>query len=384
MTPTQLKLIQQLLKMGDVILFDRKKESVVQAIKTMDLASLKVILDDDLTYQDASKEVFLSKMKEIFDVIQLSNDTLQSHSGKCGSTECSNHNKNGILFCGIKSGKHFNLIIEEDENENVKDLYHCNDFKCNFRDKVNLKGNNLEIRIYEDEKASFRPSSHYNYINTTSLNAIAELKNFKNKTISKSELKKWLTKYADFYNSNPVFTFRFKNEHKFNSFYYNAETLNEYFIIEDNCAAAIRLFDTLYLDYEMNLLKWLSEYEQLKDSLILFYPKYADEKTGELSKVIFNQELNISIDKAELKHCIRFQEIINTYYYVLLDKYKLHFDQKMNVPLSDEDIEKQISLKYHLEQRNIFPDKISYKTKPQKNSFLYNNDDFGTLERGLN
>ena len=47
-----------------------------------------------------------------------------------------------------------------------------------------------------------------------------------------------------------------------------------------------------------------------------------------------------------------------------------------------DDIEKHISLKYHLEQRSVFVNEINYKTKLGKNSFLYGNDDFGRLERG--
>jgi len=188
MTPAQEKLIQQLLQMGDVTIFDRKKETIVKAIAAMDLVSLELVLDENLTYQDACKKMFLTKLKDIFDELKKSEDALQSLSGKYGSKDCSNYNKNGMLFCGRNSGKHFNLIIEEDENENVKDLYYCNVFKCNFENKANKKGKSLEIFIYEDEKAYFKISSHYNYINTTSLEAISDLSNFKNKTISKDEI----------------------------------------------------------------------------------------------------------------------------------------------------------------------------------------------------
>ena len=188
MTPKQRKLLLQLLQIGDVILFNRKKEAIIKAITEMDLESLNLILDENLTYQDASKEMFLNKLNEIFEELKKSNDTLQSHSGKCGSKDCSNHDKNGVLFCGRNSGKHFNLIIEEDENENVNDLYYCNVFKCNFEDKANKRGKSLEIYVYEDEKVNFRPSSHYNYINTTSLKAISDLSKYKNKIISKNEI----------------------------------------------------------------------------------------------------------------------------------------------------------------------------------------------------
>jgi hypothetical protein len=384
MTPKQRKLLLQLLQIGDVILFNRKKEAIIKAITEMDLESLNLILDENLTYQDASKEMFLNKLNEIFEELKKSNDTLQSHSGKCGSKDCSNHDKNGVLFCGRNSGKHFNLIIEEDENENVNDLYYCNVFKCNFEDKANKRGKSLEIYVYEDEKVNFRPSSHYNYINTTSLKAISDLSKYKNKIISKNEMINWLQEYADFYSSNPIFNFRYKNEHKFNKYYYRAKVLGEYLILEEECAKAMELYDTLLEDNEMNLLKWLTEHEHLKDAMILFYPEYMDEKTGELKNVVFNLELNISIDKVYLKNCIRFQDLIDTHYYVLFDKFKVEIEEKENFTHFRDDVEKHISLKYHLEQRNVFGNEISYKTKLGKNNFLHNNDNFGELIEGRN
>ena len=132
----------------------------------------------------------------------------------------------------------------------------------------------------------------------------------------------------------------------------------------------------------MNLLKWLTEHEHIKDAMILFYPEYADEQTGELKKVIFNEELNISINIVYLKNCIRFQNSIDRHYYVMFDKFKVAIEGEENFSPFDDDIEKHISLKYHLEQRNIFVNEINYKTKLGKNSFLYGNDDFGRLEKG--
>ena len=380
MTPEQQKLIQQLLHLGDVKVFNRKKETIVQAITAMDLVSLELILDENLTYQDATKEIFLNKLKEIFDEVKKSKDTLQSHSGKCGSKDCSNHDKNGMLFCGRNSGKHFNLIIEEDDNENVKDLYYCNVFKCNFEDKVNKKGKPLKILIYEDEKANFNPSSHYNYINATSLKAISDLSNFKDKAISKNELLDWLQEYSDFYGSKPIFDFRYKNEHNFYKIYHRAVDLKKYLTLDEDCAKAMRLYDTLLEENEMNLLKWLAEHEHLKDELVLLCLDFVDENTDRLQKVIVNQELNISIDVVYLKNCIRIQNSIDRNYYVMFNKFKVTIEGEENFSPFDDDIEKHISLKYHLEQRNVFVNEIIYKTKMGKNKFLYGNDDFGILD----
>jgi hypothetical protein len=44
MTPEQEKLIQQLLHLGDVKVFNRKKETIVKAITAMDIDSLELIL----------------------------------------------------------------------------------------------------------------------------------------------------------------------------------------------------------------------------------------------------------------------------------------------------------------------------------------------------
>ena len=76
MTPEQQKLIQQLLHLGDVKVFNRKKETIVKAITAMDLVSLELILDESLTYQEGSKEMFLTKLKDIFDEFKTCNDTL--------------------------------------------------------------------------------------------------------------------------------------------------------------------------------------------------------------------------------------------------------------------------------------------------------------------
>ena len=382
MTPEQQKLIKQLLQLGDVKVFNRKKETIVKAITEMDMVSLNLILDESLTYQDATKEMFLTKLKDIFDEFKKCNDTLQSHSGKCGSKDCSNHNKNGMLFCGRNSGKHFNLIIEEDENDNIKDLYYCNVFKCNFENKVNKNGKSIEVVVYEDEKANFKPSSHYNYINTTSLKAISDLSDFKDETISKKELLDWLQKYSDFYGSVSIFNFRYKNEHTFYKIYRRADDLKKYLILEEDCAKAMRLYVTLLDDNEMNLLKWLAEHEYLKDELMLFCPEFVDENTNRLQKVMVNQELNISINIDYLKNCIQFQDLIDKYYYVMFDKFKVDIGEIKDGARLGDDIEKHISLKYHLGQRNIFVNQINYKTKLGKNSFLYGNDDFGRLERG--
>ena len=122
MTPEQQKLLEHLNQMGDVQIFNRKKESIVKAITDMDLKILHLILDENLTYQDVTKEIFLGKLKEIFDEFNKTKDTLSAHFGKCNSKECPNYNNCGALFYSYKTGDNFNLIFEVDDSVSAAEV----------------------------------------------------------------------------------------------------------------------------------------------------------------------------------------------------------------------------------------------------------------------
>ena len=66
MTPEQLKLIQQLAELGDITIVKRGVTSLVNAISEMNSKVLELILDDDVSYQDTTKAIFLQKLKEVF------------------------------------------------------------------------------------------------------------------------------------------------------------------------------------------------------------------------------------------------------------------------------------------------------------------------------
>jgi hypothetical protein len=383
MTPEQQNLIKQLSQMGDTFLFNRKKETIVKAISEMDIEYLERILDDKITYQDTSKEIFLFKIQKIFEEIKKSDDALFINEGKCNSDQCTNYEKCGAMFYGNKTGKYFNLIIEEDKNKNVQDLYYCHAFKCNTTKVDSVNGKSLSIKIHDDEKANFKPNSHYNYINSKSLKAISDIKYFENNSISYDELNNWLQDYYDFFYSMSIFKLRYKNEYKFFHIYDRANDLKKYLLLEKDCSKAMQLHDSLLEDNEMNLLKWFAEHEYIKDDLILFLPEFVDEKTKRLKQIIVNDKLNISISVDYLISCIRFQDMIDTNYYKLFDKFKVEIEEEKDFTPFGDDIDKHISLNYHLMQRNIFVNEINYKTKMGKNKFLFNSDEFGKLENGV-
>ena len=66
MTPEQLKLVQQLAELGDVTVVKRGISGLINAISEMDCKAIELILEDNVSYQDTTKSIFLQKLKEVF------------------------------------------------------------------------------------------------------------------------------------------------------------------------------------------------------------------------------------------------------------------------------------------------------------------------------
>ena len=102
-----------------------KKEAIIQYFSSMDLGMLELLLDENRTYQDASKEIFLEKVGSAFEEFKSNGDTyLTPAKGKCDSTSCNNNGCSGFAFIGNNSNKSLPLIFEENESDYV-DIYFC-------------------------------------------------------------------------------------------------------------------------------------------------------------------------------------------------------------------------------------------------------------------
>ena len=154
MTPEQLKLVQQLAELGDVTIVKRGISGLINAISEMDCKAIELILEDNVSYQDTTKSIFLQKLKEVFTDFQKEDNKLIPYEGKCISDKCTNKNKKGIAFVGNKSGRYINFIIEQNEDRTVKDIYTCSVF-CTNENVINENKRKLDITVYNDEKVTF-------------------------------------------------------------------------------------------------------------------------------------------------------------------------------------------------------------------------------------
>ena len=146
MNSEQQKIIQQLAELGDVTFVKRGVTSLVNAISEMDSKSLELILEDNVSYQDTTKTIFLKKLEDVFKEFKKEDKKLIAYQGKCNSSECSNKIKIGFSFVGNKSGRYINFIIEENEDGSLKDIYSCSVF-CTA-EKINiLKKDYINIEL---------------------------------------------------------------------------------------------------------------------------------------------------------------------------------------------------------------------------------------------
>ena len=353
MTPEQLKLIRQLAQLGDVTIVKRGTSSLINAISEMDCKAIELILEDNVSYQDTTKSIFLQKLKEVFKDFQKEDNKLIPYEGKCNSDKCSNKNKKGIAFVGNKSRRYINFIIEQNEDSTVKDIYTCSVF-CTNENVIDENKRKLDISVYNDEKVNFTPSSSYNYLKNKSITALNEIKQHNDCEISKEQIITWIKSYEELYNSMNWINNFYKHHYSFYWLYYHINEIYKFLMIENEAKIAIDEFKYINLDNEIDLLKWLVKYEHLYYELILLCANIVTEESLQTGNCVLHKDHTVYFKTNILQNCIDLQELLEKHYYEKLNKYNtLSQEEKENQMPFDDDYEDASSLKYHLEKRGI-------------------------------
>jgi hypothetical protein len=353
MTPEQLKLVHLLAELGDVTIVKRGTSSLINAISEMNSKALELILEDNVSYQDTTKTIFLQKLKEVFTDFQKEDSKLIPYEGKCNSGECTNKNKKGIAFVGNKSNRYINFIIEEKEGGTVKDIYTCSVF-CTNENVINENKRKLDITVYNDEKVNFTPSSSYNYLKNKSITALNEIKQHNDCEISKEQIITWIKSYEDLYNSMNWINNFYKHHYFFYWLYYHINEIYKFLMIENEAKIAIDEFKYINLDIEIDLLKWLVKYEHLYYELILLCANIVTEESLQTGNCVLHKDHTVYFKTNILQNCIDLQELLEKHYYEKLNKYNtLSQEEQENQMPFDDDYEDASSLKYHLEKRGL-------------------------------
>lgn len=144
MDSEQKKLLQQLAQIGDVVLISdgnkiqldknakipllTQADAILYFLQRLDIDMDSSILEDNRTYQNFAKPLFIKKLEDAFDkFIEKGNSYLNKYEGFCNAESC-NFKCKGFSFVGNKSSHYFNLIIEIKDGV-VLDIYECTIFE---------------------------------------------------------------------------------------------------------------------------------------------------------------------------------------------------------------------------------------------------------------
>ena len=308
----------------------------------MDPEMLELVLDDERTYQDAAKPVFLEKLTAVFKKFRKAGDThLIPHSGICTAAKC-NFGCKGFSFVGNSSGKRLDLVFEEDERD-YTDIYYCHDFQSDlpegeYADKIYLG-------FGKDEEDIFVPTVKYLLQVKECEAAMADLMQHSGTVIGREIYEGWYHKYEELNNRLPNM---FQNYSGFDPFPYlmfDMQEILKTLALDITAKEGLKAFDSLDPNSETALLHWLVKYEKVGIAVPLFLIEYGEDpgKGIPLSRVE-----NIFLDPKDYSHFLSFQELYNRYYDNIKDKYDLFSDRLPGV-----DPFEFYSLSYQLQQRGL-------------------------------
>lgn len=168
-------------------------QTLLNCFTEIDIEKLRFYLKEDYSYQDTTKEVFLTEIERIFNAHKNAGDTqLLIYKGQCGSNECNNCGKGGYRFIGNQSKNYLDLLFIT-EGDDVTDIFDCGTFKTD-EDTGELNSSSF-IYINRDDEISFNKDASYWLKVNSALAAYNEIITTPQRTHTLEEISYWLKKH---------------------------------------------------------------------------------------------------------------------------------------------------------------------------------------------
>ncbi len=107
---------------------ETQAQAVIYFMQRMDIEMVDAILEDNRTYQDFEKSVFITKLGLALHEFTMDGDTfLKAYSGTCDEKDC-HYKCKEISFIGNNTHNYLDLVIEIKEGI-IHDMYECREFK---------------------------------------------------------------------------------------------------------------------------------------------------------------------------------------------------------------------------------------------------------------
>lgn len=166
---------------------------ILNCFTSLDINELRINLKEEYSYQDTSKDIFLSKVEEIFQAFTNSGDTeLVPYSGACSSKSCY-CGQTGYRFVGNNSKNYFSLLFKV-KNDDILDIFDCSAFKTDI--DLGKLGDSASINIDQDEEIGFRKTPEYIANLDAALKAYNEIITTPPSLLNFEDLNYWLDENA--------------------------------------------------------------------------------------------------------------------------------------------------------------------------------------------
>lgn len=300
------------------------QKQIIQAIKNFDIEKLKVLLDDDLSYMDVTKSLFIKSLKKEFDFAK-KNDCHKFDDVFFGICESCNKGCEGMTFLS-NDGYYLDLYIEGKDEHSIDDIYICNKLTNVVKlDKIQCLG----FSFYNDELLKFRPTSEYTLVKDQYALLRSELKNLEHNIL--------LDKFENWYSSFQYIRDYIDNLGPFASLDYKLFMDASHLL--DRIERVLEIKKTA--NYAIDALISYEIAQSERDKLIWYYENqsnlysYAVLSNPKNSKIIEldTEERKLAIDISGYEYVLDYFIKLDNLYDDLMKKYKplpQHFEQAEN------------------------------------------------------
>ena len=281
-----------------------KKESIVKYISEMNIDKLALVLAHDTSFMDITKELFLSKLQKVFEVLRAKNITVFSKvlTGVCeADSKCKD--MEGCQF--ITSDKRSLTLLFEERRGEIIDIHGCSKFRT-YQDSEETTP--IPISIWADEKIGYQPTVDH-IILTQKMDAFyVQFEVFKNTVTPIEQYASYFKPVKALYDSIPLIAhLGFKFFYHFS--YFVVDHLFPLIILENNEIAqkALRDYERRDISNELDVLEWRFKYDDVR--------RFLDdelEKVGDWQNqcfLILKKEPSIILDCSNYKAPFKFQAL---------------------------------------------------------------------------
>lgn len=278
-----------------------QKDAFLMHLQKMDIEMLELILDDSITYFGASKNIFLEKLKYIFNQVRL--------AGGKSDLKIKHHKKHpNIYYLQLQIIELDIKFVIEDKNGIITKI--DNPYRVVNESNIEYLSP-LDIFFGEDEKVDFIPTNKYVMNLYRCTQAFEELIHDKPQILTRHDIAEWIKKHKLLYEDvkELYMFFKFNN---FRDLYFMLYTLLDELQNYKQAQSALITFKNYKSE---SIHEWISDYYDLAFYKIQFFNIYFSKIDLNTKKFKCIKHANISFEGDDFVSIIKFNEL-----------YQKHFD----------------------------------------------------------